>query len=69
MYFPPETVAVGKKLRDHRVMDLGITLGVAAQMLGVTPSEYSKLEHGEVTADMDEVRRVLKDGTRHSLAD
>lgn len=60
--FPPETVAEGKKLRDYRVMELGITLGVAARVLEVTASEYSKLEHGELTADLDEVRRVLKDG-------
>jgi predicted transcriptional regulator len=60
--FPPDIVAAGKKLRDYRVMELGITLGAAARILEVTTSEYSSLEHGRVTADLDEVRRVLKDG-------
>lgn len=60
--FPPERVAEGKALRDYRVLELGITLGDAAELLSISVSDYSSLEHGRFTADLEEVRRVLKDG-------
>lgn len=60
--YPPERVAEGKALREHRTMDLCLSMGEAARILDISVSDYSSIEHGRITTDLEEVRRVLKDG-------